>query len=178
MRNYNKAFQRLMDGILKDVPFAFVYLDDILVASKHPSEHKHHLCNLFSLLSMHGIAINRKKCVFGASQVKYLGHYVSSQGISLMPERVQALQDFPPPSTKLALQWYLGMLNYYKRFVPQLARTLAPLNAGGPKKKDIVWTEDCQVSFVAPRKHWPALPSSPILPHWQPLRYMSTPPTQ
>ena len=147
--------------------FAFVYLDDILVASKDPSEHKHHLRNLFSLLSMHGISINRKKCVFRASQVKYLGHYVSSQGISPMPERVQALQDFLPPSSKLALQHYLGMLNYYRCFVPQLARKLAPLNAalaGGPKK-DNNWTEDCQAAFVDSKE---ALARATLLSHPSP----------
>ena len=117
-----------MDGILRNVTYAFVYLDDILVASRDLSQHKHHLRELFSLLLLHGISINRKKCVFGQEQVKYLGHLVSSRGIAPLPARVQSLLEFPPPSTKLALQRFLGMLNYYRRFIPRLADKLTPIH--------------------------------------------------
>ena len=85
-------------------------------------------------------AWHRKKCVFGARQVKYLGHFVLVQAISPMPERVQAVQEFLPSSSKLALQCYLGMVNYYyRRLIPRLADILTLLNAapaGGNKKKD------------------------------------------
>ena len=74
LKNAAQAFQRLMDGILRDVNFAFVYLDDILVASPDETSHEEDLKKLFSLLASHGVAINRKKCVFGQAEVKYLGH--------------------------------------------------------------------------------------------------------
>ena len=60
-----QAFQRLMDGMLRHISFAFVYLDDILVASPDPEKHKEHLRELFTLLDTNGININRKKSVFG-----------------------------------------------------------------------------------------------------------------
>ena len=78
LKNAAQAFQRLMAGILRNVSFAFVYLDDILIASADPVSHKRHLRELFSLLQENGISINRKKCTFGASEVHYLGHLVNS----------------------------------------------------------------------------------------------------
>ena len=115
---------------------------------------------------MHGIAINRKKCVFGQDCVKYLGHMVSPAGISPMPERVQALQDFPPPSSKLALQRYLGMLNYYRRFVPHLASVLSPLHtllAG--KKKEFPWAQEHDAALAASKA---ALVAATLLHHPSP----------
>ena len=73
LKNAAQAFQRLMDGILREVEFVFVYLDDILVASPDEATHKIHLRALFRLLSSHGIVINRKKCRFGLPEVHYLG---------------------------------------------------------------------------------------------------------
>ena len=73
LKNAAQAFQRLMDDILRGIDFAFVYLDDILVASRSQEEHLTHLRALFCLLSAHGITINRAKSKFGQSQVKYLG---------------------------------------------------------------------------------------------------------
>ena len=66
LKNAAQSFQRLMDGILRDVPFAFVYLDDILVACHSPQEHHQHLQQLFTLLSSNALVINKAKCVFGA----------------------------------------------------------------------------------------------------------------
>ena len=128
LKNAAQAFQRLMDGILRDVDFAFVYLDDILIASPDEQSHKEHLRSLFRLLSAHGVAINRKKCKFGQGSVQYLGHQVSSEGVLPLPARVDAIKSFKTPDSKLSLQRFLGMINYYRRFVPGLAATLIPLH--------------------------------------------------
>ena len=128
LKNAAQAFQRLMDGILGDISCAFMYIDDILIASPDGKSHKQHLREVFSLLSSHGISLNRKKCLFGQTEVKYLGHIVSAAGISPLPSRVQGLQDFPAPQSKLGLQRFLGMINYYRRFVPRMASVLSPLH--------------------------------------------------
>ena len=112
LKNAAQAFQRLTDGILRSINFAFIHLDDILVASPDHSTHMRHLRQLFELLSRNGISINRKKCAFGASTVKYLGHSVSKSGILPLPSRVDDLQAFPAPTSRLHVQRYLGMLNY------------------------------------------------------------------
>ena len=93
LKNAAKSFQRLMDGILRDMPFAFVYLDDILVASHSPEEHHQHLKQLFTLLSSNGLVINKAKRVFGADEIDFLGHRVSAAGITPLPDRIAALQN-------------------------------------------------------------------------------------
>ena len=75
------------DNILQGIPFVFVYLDDILVASKNLSEHNSHLRTVFQLLSDNGLVVNRAKCVFGAAELTYLGHLIE-KGISPLPSRV------------------------------------------------------------------------------------------
>ena len=126
LKNAAQAFQRLMDGILRDVTFSFVYLDDILVSSPDKDTHIKHLRELFQLLEVNGININRKKCTFGQSEVRYLGHLVGPEGIRPLPSRVSDLLAFPPPDSKLGIQRFLGMLNYYRRFLPGIAGTLSP----------------------------------------------------
>ena len=71
-KNAAQSFQRLMDGILRDVPFAFVYLDDILVASPSSQEYLQHLRQLFQLLSTNGLVINKTQCVFGSDKLDFL----------------------------------------------------------------------------------------------------------
>ena len=148
LKNAAQSFQRLMDGILRDVPFAFVYLDDILVASHSPQEHHQHLKQLFTLLSSNGLVINKAKCVFGADEIDFLGHHVSAAGITPLPDRIAALQNSSAPTDRTSLQRFLGMVNYYHRFLPGIADTLAPLHAqASGKGQTIEWSKDCQEAF-------------------------------
>ena len=158
-----------MDGILRDITCAFVYLDDILIASKDRETHLRNLRAVFSLLASHGISVNRKKCVLGKTEVKYLGHLVSAQGISPLPSRVADLQSFPSPSSKLALQRYLGMINYYCRFFPSLADRVLPLQraiAQAKKPRDFQWTEECEAAFRLSKE---ALANAALLQHPSPF---------
>ncbi|GFO39151.1 Gag Pol polyprotein, partial [Plakobranchus ocellatus] len=82
LKNVAQSFQHLMDGVLRDVPFAFFYLDDILVASHSPKEYSQHLQYLFTLLSSNGLVINKAKCIFGADELDFLGHHISADGIT------------------------------------------------------------------------------------------------
>ncbi|GFN96787.1 Pol polyprotein [Plakobranchus ocellatus] len=102
LKNAAQSFQRLMDGILRDIPFAFVYLDDILVASRSSQEHAQHLEQLFKLLSANGLVINKAKCIFGAEELDFLGHHVSAIGIAPLPDQVAALHDSKPPQNRTA----------------------------------------------------------------------------
>ena len=148
LKNAAQSFQRLMDGILRDIPFAFVYLDDILVASRSSQEHAQHLEQLFKLLSANGLVINKAKCIFGAEELDFLGHHVSAIGIAPLPDRVAALRDSKPPQNRTGLQRFLGMINYYHRFLPGLAPILAPLHAqASGKGQSIEWSAECQASF-------------------------------
>ena len=94
--------------------------------------------------------MHRKKCKFGLPEVQYLGHRVGPEGILPSLERVKAISEFETPVDKKALQRFLGMLNYYRRFLPRCSRLLEPLHAAvssAGKKKDIVWSDDCDSAF-------------------------------
>ena len=150
LKNAAQAFQRLMDNILQDIPFAFVYLDDILVASQDSTQHADHLRQVLKLLEVNGLVIRKDKCVFGVTELDYLGHRVTTTGILPLPERVSAIRNYPVPQSKTALQRFLGMINYYHRFLAKVAGQLAPLHAASSGKgQTIEWSTDCQSAFVA-----------------------------
>ena len=148
LKNAAQTFQRLMDGVLRDVPCTFVYIDDILLASRTHEEHATQLEQLFQTLSDNGLAINKSKCIFGAPELDFLGHRITQKGILPLPDRIQALKDCDAPTNRADLQRFLGMLNYYHRFLPQIASVLAPLHkqASG-KGQQIEWSVECQAAF-------------------------------
>jgi cleavage and polyadenylation specificity factor subunit 1 len=163
LKNAAQAFQRLMDGIFRNLPYVFVYLDDILVASPSNQRHGDHLRQVFQLLSDNGLIVNKDKCSFGVSELEYLGHCVTQGGIQPLPSRVDAIAKFPVPTTRAALQRFLGMINYYHRFLPGIAAKLAPLHevvhGRGP---DISWSDNCQFAFEQAKS---ALISASLLHH-------------
>ena len=166
LKNAGQAFQRLMDGILRDIPFAFVYLDDILVATRSHDDHQEHLKRLFSLLSSNGLVLNKAKCLFGAEKLDFLGHQVSARGISPLPDRVTALREHPAPKDRASLQRFLGLINYYHRFIPHVSGLLAPLQAqASGKGQSITWSNDCQVAFESVKE---ALSHVTLLHHPRP----------
>jgi len=155
LKNSAQSFQRLMDGVLRDVPFVFVYLDDILIASKSPQEHEQHLRHVFRLLSANGLVLNKAKCVFGVNELDFLGHRVTPEGIRPMPERVTAIREYPVPSNKASLQRFLGMINFYHRFMPGIAGKLAPLHAAScGRGSDIARWGESRISREKPI-FWP-----------------------
>ena len=156
-----------MDGMLRYIDFAFVYLDDILIASPDAATHKIHLRKLFRLLSSNGISLNKKKCTLGQSQVRYLGHLVSAAGIAPLPARVQDMLQFPAPVNRLGVQRFLGMINYYRRFIPRLASSLGPLHAlAASKTSSISWSSEADQAFKDAKS---SLASAVLLHHPNPF---------
>jgi hypothetical protein len=90
LKNAGMSFQRLMDSLLGGLPFAFVYLDNILIASSSSVEHCRHLRKVFSLLEQSCLIVNPEKCIFGHDTIDFLGHRISPMGTSLLPSRVSA----------------------------------------------------------------------------------------
>ena len=117
LRNAGQTFQRMMDEILAGLDYCFVYLDDILVASRLVEEHKIHLEEVLTQLQQHGLVLNAEKCAWFQPAVSYLGHEVSSSGIRPLADRVSAISKFPLPATVPQLQTYLGMVNFYRHFL-------------------------------------------------------------
>lgn len=153
LRNAAQTCQRLMDEVLRDLPGVFVYIDDILVASTTFAEHKHRLREVFRRLSHHGIIVNRNKCVLGVPQLEFLGHLITPEGIAPLPARVEAIQDFPLPKTDRQLRRFIGMMNFYHRFLPGAAKFLAPLHqltSRSQSRRDtpVTWTEEAETAFI------------------------------
>lgn len=145
-----QTFQRLMDSVLRDMPFLFVYLDDILVASSSVEEHKLHLRQLFERLAEHGLIVNPAKCQFGLSEIEFLGHTVSRLGAVPLPAKVEAVLTFPRPTSVKPLQEFLGMVNFYNRFIPRAAHIMHPLYdalKGKRGNQDIEWTPERLAAF-------------------------------
>ena len=149
LRNAGQTFQRMMDNVLAGLDYTFVYLDDVLVASPDHEQHAVHLREVLSRLSKHGLVLNAEKCQLGVPELDYLGHHVSASGIQPIVDRVEAIRKFPLPRDVGHLQTYLGMVNFYRRFLPAAARVLRPLTEAlkGAAKGAIEWTGEMKTAF-------------------------------
>jgi hypothetical protein len=127
LRNAGSTFQRLMDRVLAGLAFAFVYLDDIIIASPSIEQHRQDVEEVFRRLQAAGLVINLEKCTFSVPEVDFLGHRVSASGFAPLPSRVAAIQKYSRPATVKQLLAFLGVFNFYRRFVPAAARILQPL---------------------------------------------------
>lgn len=111
-------------------------------------EHEQHVRLVLECLSQYGVLINPQKCVFGADS---LGHHIDKTGISPLAEKVQAIRTFPQPHTQRKLREFIGMVNFYHRFLPQCAQLMQPLHAllSAPKDKakKLSWSEQALVAF-------------------------------
>ena len=149
--NAAQTFQRFIDQVLRDLHFCYVYIDDVLIASTNAEEHKQHLQLVLNRFQEYGVIINPSKCQFGVTQLNFLGHSVNSQGICPLPEKVQAIQDFPQPKNQRKLREFLGLINFYHRFIPHCAHELQPLHkllTLKNKQKDIHWTDETSQAFT------------------------------
>ncbi|BHF61290.1 hypothetical protein SprV_0100426300 [Sparganum proliferum] len=129
LRNATQTFQRSIDQVLRGLDFVYAYIDDLLVASTDAAEHEVHIRQLFERLNSFGVEINAAKCEFGVPSLIFLGHEVNSDGIKPIPEKVSAISTFPVPTTINQLRRFMGMVNYYHRFLPHGASILQPLNS-------------------------------------------------
>ena len=111
-RNAAQTFQSLMDEVLRELPFVYAYIDDILIASKDATLHKWHLNELLRRLTHYGFQINLDKCVFGSTHIDFLGHHTDANGITPLPEKIKAIQEFPVPTTIRQLRRFIGMINF------------------------------------------------------------------
>ena len=130
------------------MPFIFVYLHYVLVASPDHASHLHHLREVLRRLRENGLTINPKKSIFGQGEVRFLGHRVSASRIRPLPGHVEAVVQFQRPSTHLDLQRFLGLVNFYRRFLQGAAGFLLPLTntLQGPGKS-LTWSPSLEQAF-------------------------------
>ena len=140
-------FQLLMNKVLNGLKFAMTYLDDIIIFSKNESQHLEHLETVFSCLREAGLKMKWSKCDFFKSEIHYLGHLISPEGISPLPNKLDCIQHMPAPKNAKEIKQFLGLTSYYRKFVPRFADISRPLTTLTKKVKKFKWIPACQKSF-------------------------------
>jgi hypothetical protein len=169
LTNAPATFQRFVQHVLRDFlgEFACVYIDDILVYSKTAEDHVHHVRQVLEQLKQHQLLAKPSKCEFFAQEVEYLGHIVTSEGIKVDESKIRVIQDWPVLQTKTEVRSFLGLANYYRRFIPDFSTMTAPLSAlvhdSSPEK--VPWLQPQSDAF-ARVKH--ALTNAPVLRTYDP----------
>nr|XP_037877596.1 uncharacterized protein LOC101739129 isoform X2 [Bombyx mori] len=166
LRNASQTFQRFVDEMMRGLDFVYCYLDDFLIFSRDSIQHEQHLRQVFTRLRDYGMVINLSKCVFGAPEVTFLGYRISESGTKPLDEKVQAINNFPPPKDVRTLRRFLGMANFYRRFLPNAAQIQAPLNAllmGSVKGSTPISLNDIALKAFAETKE--SLSNAALLAH-------------
>ena len=158
-------FQRTMDAVLHGLPRVMCYLDDIILTGSTEAEHLATLATVLERLRSHGFRLKRQKCSFLQPSVEYLGHVVDAQGLHTTRGKQQAMADAPTPTNLTELRSFLGLVNYYGRFISNLATRLQPLTQLLHKGESWKWTVECETAF---RDIKAVLSSSQVLAHYDP----------
>ena len=129
LTNAPATFSRLMNSIFMQYldKFVVVYPDDILIYSKNEEEHAEHLRLVLMKLREHCLYAKFSKCEFWLTEVTYLGHVISTKGIVVNPERVQAVLDWTPPKSVKQVRSFLRLASYCRRFVENFSKVSKPL---------------------------------------------------
>ena len=132
-------FQRTMENLLQGFKHVVVYIDDILITGSTDEEHLSNLKGVLHKLKEAGMRLKRKKCFFMRPEVEYLGHRISQKGLQPTKEKVKAIAEAPRPKNITELKAFLGLLNFYGKFLSNLATTVAPLYRLLQKKTEWQW---------------------------------------
>ena len=133
-----EIFQRTMESILGDLEGVECFMNDILVHAENTEKHDEILSMVMRRLSEVGLKLNRDKCEFRKSEIKFLGHVFNKEGVKPDPTTLDAILKMEDPQDVSQLRRWLGMVNYLGRFIPNLSEELKPLNS--LFRKDCVWT--------------------------------------
>ena len=160
-------FQQTIEAVLRGVSNVCVCLDDILVTGKTEAEHLQNLDAVLTRLQDAGMHLKREKCSFMLPAVEYLGNNVSAEGLRPMTEKIQAITKAPVPQDVTPLRAFLGLINYYGKFMKNLSNHLVPLYQLLEKKKRWVWGKEQQLIFDKAKSK---LTSARVLMHFDPVK--------
>lgn len=163
--NAPASFQKLVNGIfagLKGMQLQ-TFIDDICIATRTWPEHVKMLEQVFSLLIKSNLKLKPSKCVFGTSQVTFLGHLIDVSGIRADPTKVKAITEMPRPKSIDEIRRVHGLLNYYRRLVPNFAQLAQPFTKMLKKNSVFRWEKEQDDAFKSIKS---ALTSQPVLAHF------------
>ncbi|XP_040275489.1 uncharacterized protein K02A2.6-like [Bufo bufo] len=156
-------WQRIMDEVLAGIPFTQCLLDDMLITGPTDEEHRKNVEAVLERLQKYGLRVNLSKCEFLKSQLEFCAHTVDRHGLHTTEEKVKALTHAPTPRNVTQLRSYLGLLNYYHRFLPNLAHQLYPLHRLLDARAKWIWTDKCEEAFRLSKE---LILSSRVLVHY------------
>ena len=137
-------FMKLINMVLSEIDFAMGYLDDIIIFSKTEEEHLEHLRIIFDHLRKAGLKLKIQKCDFFKKHIQYLGHLISDEGIQPLPEKLESIRKVSVPTNPKEVKQFLGLVGYYRKFIPRFADISRVLTKLTRKDIDFEWTQKCQ----------------------------------
>ena len=137
-----------------------IFIDDILIYSKNEEEHKEHLKLVLQTLREHKLYAKFSKCEFFQDKIQYLGHVITKEGISVDPDKIKAINDWPVPKDITGIRSFMGIMGYYRRFIEGFSRISYPITSLQKKGTKFIWSNKCQERFEK-LKH--LLTTAPIL---------------
>ena len=162
LTNAPADFMDLMNRIFRPYldQFVIVLIDDILIYSGSGEEHVEHLRIILQTLREHRLYAKLSKCQFWLDSVAFLGHIISAEGVSVDPQKVEAIMNWKPPTSVTEIRSFLGLAGFYRKFVEGFLKIAAPLTRLTRKEELILWSEACQRSFDELKRR---LTSAPVL---------------
>ena len=169
MVNAPAVFQREMQRVFRDKLYdgVMVFVDDILIYSKTPEEHGQLVEWALQRLQDEGYYAHPDKCEFFQKEVSFLGHVVSEKGVSVQQHKVKAVKEWPQPSNKKDVRSFLGLCNYYRKFMAGFSEIAAPMTDMTKKDSPFIWTQRQQAAFDTLKER---LTTAPVLAHPDPER--------
>jgi hypothetical protein len=160
LTNAPAYFMYLMNSIFMQEldKFVVVFIDDILIYSKNPKDHSQHRHVILQRLRDHHLYAKFSKCEFWLDTVKFLGHTISGDGISVDSSKVQEVMDWKPPTTVHQIRCFLGLAGYYRRFIPDFSRIAKPMTELLKKGVKFTWDQKCDDAFHILRDHLTTAP--------------------
>lgn len=170
IRSAPEIYQRIMDTMLEGIPGCRAVMDDILIAAKNPVEHDEILTRVMQRAKSWNLKLNFEKCHIRKSEVKYVGHLVTAQGLKPDPAKIQALQEMPTPTTKEEVRRFLGFIQYLAKFIPNLSDVDAPLRKINNQDVTFFWEKEQENSFNTLKK---ICCEAPVLAYYDPAKSLT-----
>lgn len=141
-------FQKFMEMLLVGIPGVKIYLDDVMIRAKNKKEHDDRLLCVLERLERAGLTVKKEKCEIGKSEITFLGYRLTAEGVRPTEERIKAIKDAPRPTNRQELQSFLGMINFYNRFLKDKAAKAEPLHRLLDKESAWQWNDQHERAFV------------------------------
>jgi hypothetical protein len=160
LKNALAEFQRIMDRVFLGLEFVRYYIDDIIVFSTSQKKHRAHLTEVFVRLRLHGLKLHPSKCKFYCDRIEYLGHIIYLGRLGVVASKVEVVMSIPRPRDVSRLRAFLGLCNYYHKFVKTFSAIAKPLTMLTRNDQPWIWRDEQEAAFQQLKER---LASAPIL---------------